>query len=325
MKIRSLFFLFVLAAVLAGAVAPCQADNYPSKQITIIVPFAPGASTDISARTVAQKLSESWKQPVIVENKAGASGVIGTDYVAKAAPDGYTLVMGAIGTHSTNVHILKKMPYDTLNDFAPIIHVMSVTLVLVVHPSLPVHSVKELIDYAKKNPGKLNYASGGIAASQHLAGELFKSMTGTDMLHVPYKGSAASLSDLLGGQTQMMFADMPLVLSQIQAGKLRALAVADESRSAVLPNVPTVSEAGVPGYKSFAWYGLFAPAKTPKEIILKLNQEVNKILTLKDVQERLAGLGARPVGGTPEDFRRFQESEMTRWGKVIKEAKITMD
>jgi tripartite-type tricarboxylate transporter receptor subunit TctC len=325
MKIRSLVFVFALSVILAGGIVPCSADNYPSKQILIIVPFAPGASTDISARTVAQKLSESWKQQVIVENKAGASGVIGADFVAKAAPDGYTLVMGAIGTHATNVHILKKMPYDTLNDFAPVVHVMSVTLVLVVHPSLPVNSVKELIDYAKKNPGKLNYASGGIAASQHLAGELFKSMTGTDMLHVPYKGSANSLSDLLGGQVQLMFADMPLVLSQIQAGKLKALAVADEKRSPVLPDVPTVSEAGVPGYKSFAWYGLFAPAKTPREIVLKLNQEVNKILTLNDVKERLAGLGAHPVGGSPEDFRRFQESEMTRWGKVIKEAKIEME
>jgi tripartite-type tricarboxylate transporter receptor subunit TctC len=223
------------------------------------------------------------------------------------------------------MHLYKKMPYDTLKDFVPIVHVQSVTLVLVVHPTLPVRSVKELIDYVKANPGKLNYASGGIAASQHLAGELFKSMTGTDMLHVPYKGSANALSDLLGGQTQLMFADMPLVLSQIQAGKLRALAVADESRSPVLPELPTVSEAGVPGYKSFAWYGLFAPARTPQDIVLKLNQEVNRILTLADVKERFTGLGGRAVGGSPEDFRRFQESEIARWGKIIKEAKITMD
>jgi tripartite-type tricarboxylate transporter receptor subunit TctC len=325
MKIRQLVFLGVLAAILAGALVPCGADNYPSKQILIIVPFAPGASTDITARTVAQKLGEAWKQQVMVENKAGASGMIGSDFVAKAQPDGYTLVMGAIGTHATNMHLYKKMPYDTLKDFTPIIHVSSVSLVLVVHPSLPIRSVKELIDYAKANPGKLNYASGGIAASQHLAGELFKSMTGTDMLHVPYKGSANALSDLLGGQTQLMFADMPLVLSQIQAGKLRALAVADESRSPVLPDLPTVSEAGVPGYKSFAWYGLFAPARTPQDIVMKLNQEVNKILTLGDVKERFAGLGGRAVGGSPEDFRRFQETEMTRWGKIIKDAKITME
>lgn len=325
MKIRRLFFLFVLSAVLVGAAVASHADNYPAKSMLIIVPFAPGASTDIMARTVGQKLSEAWNQQVIVENKAGASGLIGADFVAKAEPDGYTLIMGAIGTHSTNVHLFKKMPYDTLKDFAPVIHVADVTLVLVVHPSLPVRSVKELVDYAKANPGKLNYASGGIAASQHLAGELFKSMSGIDMLHVPYKGSANALSDLLGGQTQLMLADMPLVLSQIQAGKLRALAVADEKRSPVLPDLPTVAESGFPGYKAFAWYGVFAPSRTPRDIVAKLNQEINRILTLSDVKERLAGLGAQPVGGSPEDFRRFQESEMQRWGKVIRDAKITME
>jgi tripartite-type tricarboxylate transporter receptor subunit TctC len=250
MKIIRLLSLLAFSVILVGSVVPSYADTYPSKPIQMIVPFAPGASTDIMARTVGQKLSEAWKQQVIVENKPGASGLIGADLVAKAAPDGYMLVMGAIGTHATNASLYKKMPYDTLKDFAPVAHVANVTLVLVVHPSLPVRSVKELINYAKANPGKLNYASGGIAASQHLAAELFKSMTGIDMLHVPYKGSANALSDLLGGKTHLMFADMPLVLSQIQAGKLRALAVGDEKRASPLPDVPTVAEAGLPDYKS---------------------------------------------------------------------------
>ena len=214
-------FLLSLFVTLLAVAAPCATDNYPSKPILIIVPFAPGASTDITARTVAEKLTEAWKQPVVVENRPGASGNIGTDLVAKAAPDGYTLIMGAIGTHATNASLYKKMPYDTLNDFAPVVHVSNVTLVLVVHPSLKVNSVKELIAYAKANPGKLTYASGGNGASQHLAMELFKNMTGTDMLHIPYKGSAPSLSDLLGGRVQLMFADMPLVLSHIKSGTLR--------------------------------------------------------------------------------------------------------
>jgi tripartite-type tricarboxylate transporter receptor subunit TctC len=320
-------WLCVVAPLLVAAPAALAAgaDNYPSRPIQIVVPFAPGASTDISARTVGQKLGEAWKQQVIVDNKPGASGLIGAGYVAKAAPDGYTLVMGAIGTHATNASLFKNMPYDTLNDFAPIVHVMDVTLVLVVHPSLPVKSVKELIAFAKSHPGTLNYASGGIAASQHLAGELFKAMTGVDMLHAPYKGSANALSDLLGGRMHLMFADMPLVLQHIQVGKLRPLAVADEKRTPLLPDVPTVAQAGVPGYKAFAWYGLFAPARTPRDIVLKLNQESNRILALPDVKERFAGLGALAVGGTPEEFRQFQESEMKRWDKIIKTANIKID
>jgi tripartite-type tricarboxylate transporter receptor subunit TctC len=318
-------FLLSLFVVLFAAAAPCAADNYPSKPILMVVPFAPGASTDITARTVAQKLAEAWKQQVVVENRPGASGNIGTDFVAKAAPDGYTLIMGAIGTHATNASLFKKMPYDTLNDFAPVAHVANVTLVLVVHPSLKVNSLKELIAYAKANPGKLNYASGGNGASQHLAMELFKNMTGVDMLHVPYKGSANALSDLLGGRVQLMFADMPLVLNQIQAGKLRALSVGDSKRSPALPDIPTTAEAGLAGYQAAAWYGVFAPARTPKEIVTKLNREIAKLLTTNDVKTRLASLGAQAVGGSPEDFRRFQESEMHRWAKVIKSANITIE
>jgi tripartite-type tricarboxylate transporter receptor subunit TctC len=318
-------FLLSLFVVLFATVAPCAMDNYPSKPILMIVPFAPGASTDITARTVAEKLTEAWKQPVVVENRPGASGNIGTDLVAKAAPDGYTLIMGAIGTHATNVSLYKKMPYDTLNDFAPVAHVSNVSLVLVVHPSLKVNSVKELIAYAKANPGKLTYASGGNGASQHLAMELFKNMTGTEMLHIPYKGSAPSLSDLLGGRVQLMFADMPLVLSHIKSGTLRALSVGDLKRSPALPDIPTTDEAGLAGYQAAAWYGVFAPARTPKEIVTKLNREIAKLLTLNDVKTRFASLGAQAVGGSPEDFRRFQESEMRRWAKVIKAANITID
>jgi tripartite-type tricarboxylate transporter receptor subunit TctC len=321
-RYASLLFLFV---ILFAVAAPCATDDYPSKPILIIVPFAPGASTDILARTVAQKFTEAWKHQAIVENRAGASGNTGTASVAKAAPDGYTLIMGAIGTHATNASLFKKMPYDTLKDFAPISHVANVTLVLVVHPAFKVNSVKELIAYAKANPGKLSYASGGNGASQHLAMELFKSMTGTDMLHIPYKGGANALPDLLGGRVPVAFCDMPMALNQIQSGKLRAIAVGDSKRSPALPDIPTVAEAGVAGYEAAAWYGLFAPAGTPKEIVTKLNREVTKILTLNDVKTRLASLGAHAVGGSPEDFRRFQESEMHRWAKVIKEANITVE
>jgi tripartite-type tricarboxylate transporter receptor subunit TctC len=308
-----------------GLVPTGQAQDFPAHPIRIIVPFAPGGSTDVMARMVADGLTSRFHQQSVVENRPGAGGNIGADVVAKSPPDGYNLVMGSIGTHATNSLIYPQMPYDTVKDFAPVTQVARVTLVLVVHPSLPVQSVKELVALLKKEPGKYNYASGGVGASQHLAAELFKYMTKTDMLHVPYKGSAGALSDLLGGRVPIMFADLPLVLSHIQQGKLRALAVGDAQRSAALPQVPTVAEAGVPGYEAAAWYGLFAPAGTPQTIVAKLQTEVAQILAQPDVRKRMTELGATPVASTPQEFRAFQAAEIKRWKEVVDSAKIRME
>ena len=313
-----------LAAALAAAV-PANAQNYPMRSVRIVVPFAPGGSTDILARTVAQRLTEVFGQQVIVDNRPGAGGNIGADIVAKSPADGYNLVMGSIGTHATNAFLYSKMPYDTIRDFTPITQTAIVTLVLVVHPSLPVQSVKELIALAKSKADQINYASGGNGASQHLAAELFKYMTGIKMQHLPYKGSAAALPDLLSGQVPVMFADMPLVVQHIQNRKLRALAVAGKERNKALATIPTVAEAAVPGYYAFAWYGLFAPANTPADVIGRLNTEIVKILKTPEVQERLLAQGAEPVGGTSKEFRDFQLSEMARWEKVIKTAGIRLE
>lgn len=314
--------VFIMASALAfGA----RGQEFPSHPIKIVVPFAPGGSTDVMARIVAEGLATRLKQQAVVDNRTGAGGTIGADAVAKSPPDGYTLVMGSIGTHATNSLIYPRMPYDTEKDFEPITQVAAVSLVLVVHPSVPAKSVTELIELLKKEPGRYNYASGGTGASQHLAGELFKYMTKTQMLHVPYKGSASALADLLSGRVPIMFADLPLVLAHIQDGKLRALAVGDAQRSPALPNVPTVAEAGVPGFVANAWYGLFAPAHTPAPIISKLQTEVAAILQQPDVRKRMTELGATPIGSTPAEFRKFQLSEIKRWKAVVDSAQIRME
>ncbi|OOG52133.1 tripartite tricarboxylate transporter substrate binding protein [Polaromonas sp. C04] len=302
-----------------------QAQPVSSRPMKIIVPFAPGGSTDVMARMVAEGLTTQMGEQVIVENKPGAGGNIGADIVAKSPPDGRTLVMGSIGTHATNSLIYPQMPYDTEKDFEPVTQVAAVSLVLVVHPSLPANSVKELIKLLEKHPDRYSYASGGIGASQHLAAELFKYMTKTSMLHVPYKGSAGALTDLLSGRVPIMFADLPLVLSHIQNGTLRALAIGDTTRSPALPNVPTVAEAGVPGYAATAWYGLFAPAKTPAPVVATLQKEVAAILQQPAVRKRMTDLGATPIGSTPAEFRKFQLSEMKRWKVVVDSAKIHME
>lgn len=314
-----------LAAALAAVAVQASAQTYPSRAVRIVVPFAPGGSTDILARTVAQRLTEVFGQQVIVDNRPGAGGNIGADIVAKSPPDGYNLVMGSIGTHATNAFLYSKMPYDTVKDFAPITQTAIVTLVLVVHPSLPAQSVKELIALARSRSGEINYASGGNGASQHLAGELFKFMTGINMQHLPYKGSAPAMPDLLSGQVPVMFADMPLVVQHIQSRKLRSLAVAGKERNKALPAIPTVAEAAVPGYYAFAWYGLFAPANTPVEVTNRLNTEVVKILKVPEIQQRLLAQGAEPVGGSSKEFRDFQLAEMSRWEKVIKAVNIRLD
>ncbi len=319
----------LLRAAAAGALGPClslvSAQSYPAKPIRLVVPFAPGGSTDVLARFVAKLLSERLNQNMLVENKPGAGGNIGADIVAKAAPDGYSLVMGSIGTHATNGLIYPKMPYEALRDFAPVELVATVTLVLVVHPSIQAQTTAELIALLKKRPGEFSYASGGFGSSQHLAAELFKYLTHTSMLHVPYKGSAGALTDLLTGRVPIMFADLPLVAAHIASGSLRPLGVGDAQPIPALPTVPALAQSGVPGYFADAWYGVFAPAATPAPIVARLQSELTAILKLPDVRRTMADQGAMPSGLAGADLRRFQEGEIKRWGEVVRAADIKMD
>jgi tripartite-type tricarboxylate transporter receptor subunit TctC len=315
----------LLVAGLAAAALPARAQSFASRPVRILVPFAPGGSTDLLARLVAKPLGERLGQPVVVENRPGAGGNIAADAVAKSAPDGYTLVMGSIGTHATNSLIYATMPYDAVRDFAPVTLVGAATLVLVVHSSLPARTVTELVDLLRSKPNEFSYASGGIAASQHLAGEMFKYATRTSMQHVPYKGSAGALQDLLSGRVPIMFADLPLVLQHIQGGALRALGVADAERSPTLPNVPAIAQAGVPNYSASAWYALFAPARTPEPVLTRLQSEVSDIVKLPDVRKTMLDMGAKPSGTSGAELRRFQETEIARWRDVIREAGIRME
>lgn len=317
----------IAAAALAVLFAPMAfaQTNYPTKPVRLIVPFPPAGTTDILARAVAQKLSETWGQQVVVDNHPGAGGNIGSDLVAKAAPDGYTLLMGTVGTHAINPSLYSKMPYDHVKDFVPVILVAGVPNVLVVNPSLPVKSVRELIDYAKANPGKLNFASSGNGTSIHLSGELFKTMTGVQMTHVPYKGSSPALTDLMGGQVQLMFDNLPSSLSFIKAGKLRALAVTSSQRSATLPELPTLAESGLPGFEASSWFGVLAPAGTPKEIVDKINGAVAAWLATPEAKEKLLAQGAIAAGGPPDAFVKHIAAETTKWAKVVKESGAHVD
>jgi len=313
-----------LLALAAFAFAQAPAA-YPTKPIRLVVPFPPGGATDILAREVAKHLTDAWGQSVVVDNRPGAGGNIGSELVARSAPDGYTLEMGTVGTHAINASLYSKMPYDHVKDFVPVILVAGVPNVLEVNPSVPVNSVQELLAYAKANPGKLNFASSGSGTSIHLSGELFKVMAGVQMTHVPYKGSAPALSDLLGGQVQLMFDNLPPSLPQIKAGKLRALAVTSSTRAPALPDVPTVAEAGLPGFEASSWFGVLAPAGTPPAIVAKLNAEIAKWLTTPEAKEKLANVGANIASGTPEDFARHIQAETAKWAKVVKESGAKVD
>ncbi|HEY3179414.1 MAG TPA: tripartite tricarboxylate transporter substrate binding protein [Casimicrobiaceae bacterium] len=315
-----------LAAALLVVSAPhalAQAA-YPTKPVRLVVPFPAGGTTDLLARAAAQKLSEAWGQQVIVDNRPGAAGNIGAELVAKSAPDGYTLLMGTVGTHAINASLYAKMPYDHVKDFTPVILVAGVPNVLVVNPQVPVNTVPELIAYAKANPGKLNFASSGSGTSIHLSGELFKTMTGVQMTHVPYKGSAPALTDLIGGQVQLMFDNLPSSLAFIKAGKLRAIAVTSTTRAAALPDVPTVADT-VPGFEASSWFGVLAPAGTPRDIVMKINGEIAKWLASPDAKEKLAAQGANVAGGTPEDFTKHIQAETAKWSKVVKESGAKVD
>jgi tripartite-type tricarboxylate transporter receptor subunit TctC len=321
---RYVFNAAVLALVCAALSAPTAAQKFPTKPIRIIVAYTPAGATDILARAIGQKMNDTWGQPVIVDNRPGANGNIGTELAARATPDGHTLVMGTAGTHGINPSLYRKLNWDAVKDFEPVSLVAMVPNILVVNNSLPVKNVKELIAYAKANPGKLNYGSPGNGSTAHLSMELFKTMTGTSLTHIPYKGSAGVLADVMGGQIALTMDNMPPYLPQVKAGKIRALAVSTAKRSPAVPDIPTIAEAGVPGYDSGAWFGLLAPAGTPKGIVNRLAAETQRILKLPDVHERIAALGAEPVGSTPEQFAAHIKSEIAKWAKVIKEANVEL-
>ncbi|KAB2895929.1 MAG: tripartite tricarboxylate transporter substrate binding protein [Burkholderiaceae bacterium] len=311
------------ATVLAPTGAAAQA--FPSKPITIIVPFSAGGTTDILARVVGQALTTELGQSVIVDNRAGAGGNIGGQAAARAAADGYTLFMGTVGTHAINAALYKKMPFDPIKDFAPLTRVANVPNLLVANPAQPYKTVQELIAYAKANPGKINFGSSGSGSSIHLSGELFKSMAKVDMQHVPYKGSAPAVTDLLGNQIGIMFDNMPSAIQHVRSGKLRPLAVTTAKRSPELPDVPTIAEAGVPGYEATSWFGLFAPAGTPAPVVAQLNKAIVKVLNQPDVKKKIAEQGGEVVAETPEQFAAFIQKESVKWGKVVKESGASVD
>lgn len=304
--------------LIAGTVA---AQTFPSKPITIVVPASPGGAIDLAARLIGQKLGESWGQPVTIENKAGATGIIGSDFVARAAPDGHTLALVA-SSHAINPSMVKKLPFDTLKSFEPVAQTHVVPLMLVVSNGVPAKTVKELVDYGKAHPGKLSFASSGNGGAPHFSGELFKSMAGVDATHIPYKGSTLAHPDLISGRVSLMFDTVAAIKVQVKAGSVRPLAVTTAKRIPSEPGLPTMAEAGLPGYETSTWGGLLAPAGTPKAVVAKLNTEVNRILALPDVSQKLQDAGIEPAQGRPEQFAEFIEKEMRKWAKVAKDAGI---
>ena len=311
--------LFNVAAVMLSTAAGAQ--NYPSKPIRLVVTYAPGGTTDIQARMLAEKLPARLGQQILIDNRGGAGGNIGMEIVARAPADGYTLVITVVGTWAVNPHVY-KLPYDVVKDFAPIIHVATTPGVLVIHPSVPVKTVKELIALARKRPGELSYGTAGLGSFTHISAELFSTMTGTRMTHVPYKGSGPAVADLVGGHIQLSFASAIPAMPQIQSGRLRALATTGAKRLAVLSELPTIAEAGVPGYESSTWTAMATPARTPPAIIERLNREVNAVLQLPDIQEKSAAMGSIITGGTPEWFADYLKAELVKYAKLVKQAGI---
>jgi tripartite-type tricarboxylate transporter receptor subunit TctC len=313
-----------IAALLAVTGAAHAAQAYPTRPIRIVVAYPPAGATDILARIIGQKMNEAWGQPVIVENRPGANGNIGTEYAARATPDGHTFLMTTAGPHGINPSLYRKPGFDAVKDFAAVSLVALVPNILVVNNALPVKDVQGLIAYSKANPGKLSYGTPGAGSTAHLSMELFKSMTGASLVHVPYKGSAGVLTDIMGGQIEATMDNIPPYLPQVKAGKIHALAISTAKRSPAIPELPTIAEAGVRGYSSSAWFGLVAPAATPKEVVAKLSAETARILQMPDVKGRLTELGAEPIGSTPEQFGAHIKAEIAKWGKVIREAKVEL-
>jgi tripartite-type tricarboxylate transporter receptor subunit TctC len=312
-------------ALFSTAAAAADTRSFPAKPIRMIVPFGAGSISDILARTLSVRMGDAMGQQVIVDNRPGAGGNIGAEIVAKAPADGYTILLGAASVISINQHLFKQMPFNQATAFAPITQVTSNTNVLVVSPSLAAKSVKELIAYGKSNPGKLTFASSGAGGSIHLSGELFKSMSGVDMVHVVYKASPLAHIDIMTAQVQLMFDGMPTALPQVKAGKLRALAVTAGKRSALMPELPTISEAALPGYEAIGWFGLAAPAATTRDIVTRLNREAVAVVNAPEVRERLQAIGAEPVGSSPEQFAQFAKAESAKWGRIIKTLGLTLD
>jgi tripartite-type tricarboxylate transporter receptor subunit TctC len=317
---------FLLAVLVSLAVAPCSAlaQTFPVKPVRIVVPFPAGGPTDIVTRAMAQRMTGSLGQTVVVENRAGAGGVLGTEFVAKASADGHTVLMGTIGGLAVSMSLLPARGFDTLRDFAPITQAVNVTNILVTHPSVPARSVKELLALARARPGKLNYASSGNGTVTHLAGELLKHMGRVDIVHVPYKGGAPALTALVSGETDMSFENALIIVPQIKAGKVRALAVTGARRSPLLPELPTIGET-LPGYGASGWYGLVAPVATPTDALAKLNAAAVQALRAADVAARLSAQGAEPVGNTPAEFAAFIRSEIDKWANLVKVAKMKPD
>ena len=314
--------LAVLALCMSAIAAGASAQSYPAKTVRIVVPFPAGGNADLFARMLAEKMSASWGQPVVVDNRAGAAGIIGTQLVAKSAPDGYTVLMGTTGTHTTNPAVYAKLPYDPVKDFAPVSNFADSPFLLVTHPSVPAHNLKQLIALAKSRPGQLHYASFGAGSSAHLAGEMLRTRTGIDVVHVAYKGGPPALADVVGGHVSFMFNALPAVMPQVKAQRLRAIALASDKRFASAPGVPTFAEAGVADFEAGSWYGILAPAGTPREIVTRMHGEIVRVLALADVKQRLAAEGAVPIGNTPEQFGAQIRRDMARWVKVARDANV---
>jgi tripartite-type tricarboxylate transporter receptor subunit TctC len=323
-------FAALIAAALLCASLPAQAQTWPTKPVRIVVPFPPGGTTDIVARSLGAELQRMWQHAVVIENRPGAGGNIGADLVAKSAPDGYTLLMGTVGTHAINAALFAqsgtKMPFDPVRDFVPITLAAGVPNVMVINPKLPVNTVAEFIAYAKARPGQLNMASSGNGTSIHLSGELFKTVTGIYMVHFPYRGSAPAVTDLIAGNMNVMFDNLPSALPHIKSGRLKALAVTSRTRSPALPDVPTIEEAaGLKGFDASSWFGLFAPAGTPRAIVDKIQSDVARALALPEVRERFIAQGADPGGNTPEQFAAFIRAETDKWTRVVKFSNAKVD
>ena len=321
---RKLLFTAIVASASILLACGAHAQTYPSKSIRLIVPFPPGGPADVLGRLFGQKLSEDWGQPVVVENRAGAGGNIGAEAVAKSAPDGYTLLLIA-NSHTINAGLYASLPYDPVKDFTPISQIASYMLVLVTHPSVPAESVADLVALARSRPGQLKYASAGNGTMTHLAAEMFRLATGTDMIHVPYKGAAPATNDLLGGQVSLMFNNPVSSFPHVKAGKLRALAVTGASRLTTAPEVPTVAELGYPGFEASTWYGFLGPAGMPKEVVTKVHTDILRSLQLRDVQERLAAQGFVSIGTSPGQFGEILRSDVERWRQVVKAAGLRAD
>jgi len=315
---------FAAAALLCMLASPLFAQAYPAKPIRVVVPYAPGGNME-HWRPTLEKVSQLLGQQLVMENRPGAGGNIGSDYVAKSAADGYTLLIGTIGTHAINASVYAKMPYDVVKDFTPVVFLATMTNVAIVNPATPVKSIQEFIEYAKSQPGKLNFGSPGNGSSAHMTGEMFKQVTGVNMQHVPYKGSAPALMDLIAGRIDIMFDNIPLPLPHIKAGKLRGLAVTASQRSPSLPELPTLGEAGVPGFDVSSWYGIYAPASLPQEITAKLNVAFNDALRTPEIRDRLASQGWTVVGGPADQLAAQTRNELERWARVVKSANVRID